>query len=196
MKANVGIVSAAAATAPVSLAQQLAWWILALPLVMIYAIVARSVPVLNWVHVLAGVLWTGADLFLGFIVGPVMRRLEPPHRAAVIAYLVPKTLLYFPIVSLTTSTAGWFLASWLGWTSPGNPEFRWVVAALILVTLMAVQGLGIILPNNLRIWFELRKADADRALVIRLNRINIRVAAAQGVMQVLILVVMSHLVVG
>jgi uncharacterized membrane protein len=190
------IASATAAPAPVSLQRQLAWWIVALPLVMTYAIVAHSLPVLNWVHVLSGILWTGADLFLGFIIGPVMRRLEPPQRAAVIAYLVPKTLLYFPVASLTTSTAGWYLASWLGWTSPVNPEFPWIVAALTLVTLMTIVGLGIMLPNNLRIWMELRAPEPDRSFVIRLNRINIRVAAAQGLMQVAIVVVMSHFVVG
>ena len=29
---------------------------------------------LNFVHVMAGVLWTGIDLFMGFVIGPILRR--------------------------------------------------------------------------------------------------------------------------
>jgi hypothetical protein len=176
--------------------RQLAWWSLTFPLVMIVALVSHNFFLLNWIHVLAGALWTGADIFMGFIFGPVMRRLDVPHRTAVITYLVPKTLLYFPAVSLTTSTGGWFLAVWLGWTHAGNPEFPWIVSALILVSLMTVQGLGVFLPNSLRIWFELRKPVPNRELIVGLNRINIIVAGTQGVMQVAIIVVMSHFAIG
>src|SRR5262249_19636453 len=34
-----------------------------------------SLWLLNFVHVLAGGLWTGIDLFMGFVVGPILRRL-------------------------------------------------------------------------------------------------------------------------
>ena len=37
---------------------------------------------LNFIHVMCGVLWTGIDLFMGFVVGPVMRTLPPPARRA------------------------------------------------------------------------------------------------------------------
>jgi hypothetical protein len=109
--------------------------------------------------------------------------------------LVPRTLLFFPCVALTTGTAGWLLASRNGWLAPGGAEYPWVLGALILVTLMAIQGLGVMLPNNLRIWFELRKPDPRRELVVGLNRLNIVVAAAQGVMQIAIIVIMAHFVV-
>jgi len=175
---------------------QLTWWALVFPAVMVVALVLHSVRLLNWIHVLSGVLWTGADIFFGFVLGPVIRRLEPTQRAALIAYLVPKTLLYFPAVSLTTGTAGWYLASWLGLTSPANVQFPWTVGALVLITLMTIMGVCIILPNSLRIWFELHKPEPDRDLIIRLNRNNILNAAIQGTMQILIIVVMAHLVMG
>src|SRR5450759_1296905 len=76
-----------------SLVSQLTWWVLVLPAAMIVALVAQNNFLLNYTHVLSGVLWTGADLFLGFILGPVMRRLNPLQRKAVITYLVPRTLL-------------------------------------------------------------------------------------------------------
>jgi len=193
-------VSAAVAvrTAPQteSLARQVTWWALLFPAVMIVALALHSVRLLNWIHVLSGVLWTGADIFMGFILGPVIRRLEPQQRTALIAYLVPKTLLYFPDVSLTTGTAGWYLAAWLGLTSPANAQYAWTVAALVLITLMTILGLAIILPNTLRIWFEIQKPEPNRELIIRLNRNNILNAAIQGTMQILIIVVMAHLVMG
>jgi len=174
------------------LQRQLAWWTLVFPLIMVVALVQHNVYLLNWIHVLSGVLWTGADLFLGFIIGPVMRSLDPRSRTAVISYLVPRTLLYFPMVSLTTSTAGWFLASWLGFADPDSVMFPLVVTALVMVTLMTVIGTGYMLPNSLRIWFELRKAEPDRARIMRLNKRNIMAAGLQGLMQVGIILVMAR----
>jgi hypothetical protein len=181
---------------PEPLQRQLTWWALAFPLIMLVALARHDVRLLNWIHVLSGILWTGADIFLGFILGPVMRRLEIPQRTAVIAYLVPRTLLYFPAVSLTTGTAGWFLASWLGMTVPGNAQFPWIIAALVLITLMTILGLGIMTPNSVRIWLELQKPEPNRALITGLNRYNIINAAVQGVMQVAIVIVMARLTFG
>ena len=191
---NIGVTAAVRVT-PQPLQRQVTWWALAFPAIMIVAL-ARHDVLLNLTHVLAGVLWTGADIFLGFILGPVMRRLEIPQRTAVISYLVPRTLLYFPAVSLTTGTAGWYLASWLGLITPASAQFPWIIAALVLISLMTILGLGIMLPNSLRIWFELQKPEPDRAFVTGLNRYNIINAGVQGVMQIAIIVVMAHLTLG
>jgi hypothetical protein len=181
---------------PASLQSQVTWWALIFPLIMAVALARHDVRLLNWIHVLSGILWTGADIFLGFILGPVMRKLEIPQRTAVIAYLVPRTLLYFPAISLTTGTAGWFLASWLGMTVPGSAQFPWIVGALVLITLMTILGLGIMTPNSVRIWLELQKPEPNRALITGLNRYNIINAAVQGVMQMTIVIVMAHLTFG
>jgi hypothetical protein len=166
------------------------------PAIMIVALTLHDLRLLNWIHVLSGALWTGADIFVGFILGPVLRRLDMPQRTAVISYLVPRMLLYFPCVSLTTGTCGWFLASWLGMTVPGNPQFPWIVGALVLVTLMTISGLGIMTPNSVRIWLELRKPVPNRTLITALNRFNIINAAVQGVMQITIIIIMAHLTLG
>ena len=176
-----------------SLARLVTWWALVFPAIMIVALVLHSVRLLNWIHVLSGVLWTGADIFLGFILGPVMRRLDISQRTAVIGYLVPRQLLYFPAVSLTTGTAGWFLAAWLGMTNPANAQFPWIIAALVLITFMTILGLGIMTPNSVRIWLELRKPEPNRALITGLNRYNLINAAVQGTMQIAIIIVMAHL---
>jgi hypothetical protein len=175
--------------------RQMTWWVLALPAVMFVALIIESRYLLNYTHVLAGALWTGADLFLGFIIGPVMRRLSPEHRKAVVMYLVPKTLLYMPVVAFTTGTAGWFLANWLGFLLPGHPNRTWIFLALVIITILTVQGLGILLPNNIRIYRELQKAQPNLPRIFRLNRINIVISGFQGVMQVAIILVMARLAV-
>ena len=101
--------------------RQLTWWTLAFPVVMIVAIARHDIYLLNWIHVLSGALWTGADLFMGFILGPTLRMLDISARTALIAYLVPRTLLYFPMVSLTAGTTGWFLVDWFGFTTSAEP---------------------------------------------------------------------------
>ena len=172
--------------------RQLTWWVLLFPAAMFLAIGMHSVYLLNWVHVLSGVLWTGADLFMGFIIGPVLRSLEIKTRPAFIAYMVPRTLLYFPVVALTAGTAGWYLAAWLGFTDPGHPKYLWAMISLGLVMLMTVVGLCLLLPNTLRIWLELKKSQADREKITRLNRYNIWLSGGQGVMQVAMILIMAH----
>src|SRR5271166_1777171 len=142
---------------PRPLWHQLTWWTLAFPMVMIVAIARRDIFLLNWIHVLSGALWTGADLFMGFILGPVLRMLDMQARTTLIAYLVPRTLLYFPMVSLTAGTTGWFLVDWLGYTVSESPMYRLTLVSLALVAVMTVQGLGLLLPNSLRIWSELHR---------------------------------------
>ncbi len=179
-----------------SLLSQLTWWVLVLPAAMIVALAAHSTFLLNYTHVLSGALWTGADLFLGFILGPVMRRLDPLQRKAVITYLVPRTLLYMPVVALTTGTAGWFLSDWQGLLLPENPMRPWVFGALAIIFILTVLGMGILLPNNLRIYRELQRPQPDIARITRINRTNLILAGIQGAFQVLIILVMAHLRVG
>lgn len=133
---------------------------------------------------------------MGFIVGPVMRRLDPLQRKAVITFLVPRTLLYMPTVAFTTGTAGWFLATWEGLLLPENPLRLWVFVALAIVAILTVQGFGVLLPNNLRIYRELQRPLPDVERVSSLNRKNMMLAGVQGVCQVLIILVMAHLRVG
>jgi uncharacterized membrane protein len=174
--------------------RQLTWWTLAFPVVMIVAIARHDIYLLNWIHVLSGALWTGADLFMGFILGPTLRMLDISARTALIAYLVPRTLLYVPMVSLTAGTTGWFLVDWFGFTTSTSPMYYLVVISLTLVAVMTVMGLGFLLPNSVRIWRELRRPEPDRERIVRLNRINIWLAGIQGLMQIAIILVMAKYV--
>jgi hypothetical protein len=151
---------------------------------------------LDFIHVLAGGLWTGIDLFMGFVIGPILRRLPLEARRAVISALIPRTLFLMPTLSIVTSTAGWFLAERMGFLAVDYPQFNWVIAALAIVTVLTIQGLGYLLPVNLRIYFEMQKPMPDGEKIGRWMHTYVRVVGVQGVFQVAIIVVMARFATG
>ena len=151
---------------------------------------------LNFVHVMCGVLWTGIDLFMGFVVGPLLRTAPFAARRAFIVRLTPKTLFLMPTLSILTTTAGYFHARQLGLLDAPYPAFGWVVAALAVVTVLTVQGLGYLLPTNLKVYYELRKPQPDGARVGKLMQGYFYVVAVQGAMQVAIIAIMARFVTG
>jgi hypothetical protein len=163
---------------------------------MIAAILGSSIWFLNFVHVMAGCLWTGIDLFMGFVIGPVLRRVTLDTRRAMIAGIIPRTLILMPTLSAITSTAGWFLAVRLGFLDLGYPQFWWVIAALAIVSVLTVQGLGYLLPMNLKLYFEIQKPAPDPEKLGRWMRTYVKVVAIQGTMQVAIIVVMARFATG
>jgi hypothetical protein len=164
--------------------------------VMIVAITSHDRWFLNFVHVICGVMWTGIDLFMGFIVGPILRRVDISTRREVIVRLVPKTLFLMPTLAIITGTSGWYLAKDLGLLDLAWPQFGWVAAALALVTLMTIQGTGYLLPTNLRVCLELRKPNPDTEKIGRMMRSFFFAVACQGTMQVLTIVIMARFVSG
>ena len=165
-------------------------------LAMTAAILGSSLWFLDFVHVMAGALWTGIDLFMGFVIGPVLRRVTLDTRRAMIAGIIPRTLILMPTLSAITSTSGWFLAVRMGFLDVAYPQFWWVIAALLIVSVLTVQGLGILLPMNLKLYFEIMKSAPDPDKLKRWMRTYVRVVALQGTMQVLIIVVMARFATG
>ena len=163
---------------------------------MTVAILGSSLWFLNFVHVMAGSLWTGIDLFMGFVIGPVLRGVSLDTRRAMIAGIIPRTLILMPTLSAITSTAGWFLAVRLGFLDLGYPQFWWGIAALAIVSVLTIQGLGYLLPMNLKLYFEIQKSAPDPAKLQRWMRTYVRVVGVQGVMQVAIIVVMARFATG
>jgi hypothetical protein len=186
--------------APATAANPLRPWYLAAAVaavaVMIAAILSDNLWFLNFIHVMTGALWTGIDLFMGFVIGPVLRRVSLDTRRAMIAGIIPRTLILMPTLSAITSTAGWFLAVRLGYLDLGYPQFWWVIAALAIVTVLTVQGLGYLLPMNLKLYFEITKPAPDPAKLGGWMRTYVRVVAVQGTMQVAIIVVMARFATG
>ena len=168
------------------------WYVAASLVAMTAAIVSQNLWFLNFVHVFAGLAWTGADLFMGFIIGPVLRMVDVPVRKAILLRLTPRTLFLMPTVSLVTGTTGWFLAVDMGFMQLPWPQFGWVAAALVLVTAMTVQGLGYLLPTNVRVCLELQKDNPDSARLARLTSGYFWAVATQGLMQIVTVVIMTR----
>lgn len=172
------------------------WYVAAALTVMITAILYGNFWFLDWVHVMSGVLWTGIDLFMGFVIGPILRRVSVPVRKEIIIRLTPVTLFLLPTLSILTGTAGWFLAVQGGFMQLPWPQFGWIAAALVLITLMVIQGLGYLLPTSVRVCLELQKPQPDGQKIGRMMSRFYYVVASQGVMQVAIIIVMAKLATG
>ena len=172
------------------------WWVVAALVGMLASIFLNNLWLLNFVHVLSSLLWTGIDLFMGFVLGPVLRKLSLSQRRDIAKGLTPRTLFIMPTLSIISGTTGWFLADALGYTALPWPQFTWVVLALGLVALMTAMGLGFLLPVNVSVCFELQKEAPDLAKIGRRMRLYFYGNAAQGLMQIATIVIMTRFRVG
>jgi hypothetical protein len=168
--------------------------IVAVVLAGLVAVVATGTPWgIDFFHVVGGGMWTALDLFLGFVLGPILGRLSIPARVEVTTRLMPKMLLIMPTVVVCTLAAGWQLALHTGDISSSYSHHGWLVASMIIVAVMAVVALGILEPANLAVLFELKKPSPDGRVIARLMRRFIYSAAITGAMQVATLVIMTRL---
>jgi uncharacterized membrane protein len=160
------------------------------------AILTANFLFLNYVHVFSSILWTGTDIFMAFLLGPVLRNVSLSTRKEIITWLMPKMVFFMPTVSAVTTTAGYFLASKMGLITLQPPTSYWIFAVLSIVTVMMVQGLGILLPTNLRVYFEIRKDKPDMSKIRRLMKKYVKVVAIQAVLQFTIIFIMSEFATG
>jgi hypothetical protein len=124
---------------------------------------------------------------MAFLLGPVLRNVSLATRKEVIFWLMPKMVFYMPTVAAVTTTAGYFLASKMGLITLNPPIVYWISAVLVIVSIMFIQGFGILLPTNLRIYFEMRKSEPDMSRIQRLMRMYVKVVAIQSAMQFVII---------
>ena len=157
------------------------------------AIFSNALWPLDFLHVAGGGLWTGIDLFMGFVVGPIMRRLDPPVRGAVMRRLMPKMMVVMPTLALTTMTAGWQLARKLGVLDTPYPRHWWLVASFVIVAVLALTAFAVLLPANVGVLLELRKEQPDGQRIQRLMSRYTVCTAIQGCMQIATLVVMTRI---
>ncbi|HLI43455.1 MAG TPA: hypothetical protein VKU92_03180 [Acidimicrobiales bacterium] len=148
---------------------------------------------IDWYHVVGGGLWTGVDLFVGLILGPILGRLSPAARAEFSARFMPKMVLLMPTLVTMTLASGWQLARQLGNLGLPYPQHWWITASMIVVAVMAVIALGLLEPANLAVLFEMRKPVPDVALIQKLMRRFIYTAGITGLMQIATLVIMTRI---
>ena len=163
---------------------------------LILAIVTANLLLLNYVHVFTSILWTGTDIFMAFLLGPILRNVSLSTRKEVISWLMPKMVFYMPTVASVTTTAGYFLASKIGLITLEPPIVYWIITVLIIVTVMLIQGLGILLPTNIRVYHELRKKEPNMTRIQKLMRRYVKVVATQALLQFIIIFIMANFATG
>lgn len=144
-------------------------------------------------HVVGGGLWTGIDLFVGFVVGPIIGRMSIPARVEFSVRFMPKMLLIMPTIVTMTLGSGFQLARHLGYLDASYPRHAWVVASFVVVGIMATIALGYLEPANLAVLFELRKERPNGEVIAKLMRRFVYTAGITGLMQVATLVIMTRL---
>jgi len=201
---------------------------------------------LLYVHVLAGVLWTGIDVFMGSVLGPVVGGLDPEKRASFFSSFTPKMTFLLPTIATVTTVGGITTALEMGYFTNAMPwlalftagtivpivlllgyqfdalthpwtlvilgvalvgsgafvattigEFamtnHWIAAALVIVALLSIQGFGVILPGEIRIYRQLTSEEPDIDLIGEIGMRNAKLGGLQGVFQLAIIFVMVGL---
>ena len=151
---------------------------------------------LEFLHVVGGAAWTVIDLFLGFVLGPIIGRLSIPARVEFTTRLMPKMVLIMPTVVTVTLAAGWQLATRLGTVQMSYHLHGWIVASYIVVGVMAVIALGLLEPANIAVLVEMKKPRPNPEVIERLMKRFIYTAGATGLMQVATFVIMTRLAAG
>ncbi|QLH77977.1 hypothetical protein HZS55_12005 [Halosimplex rubrum] len=214
-----------------------------------YALTVASVQNHTYVHVMAGVLWTGTDIFIGAVLGPVVGGLDDEQSAAVFRRLTPKTAFFLPSLATVTIASGLALAQRIGVFTHAEPwlalftaanliptllligtrldcyrDRRWqavfavatvgslawvattigefqmtrptVVIALVIVTILTVQGFGFLMPGEVRMYMEMISADPDASVIASIGKQNAMLGAVQGAFQLLLILDMVYMTQG
>jgi hypothetical protein len=163
---------------------------------LVVAIAVNELWPLEFFHVVFGAAWTIIDLFLGFILGPILGRLSPPARIEMTTRLMPKMVLLMPTVVTATLAGGWQLGHLLGTVDSSYYHHGWIVASYIVVGCMAVIALGLLEPANIAVLFELKKPQPDPTIIERLMKRFIYTAGILGALQIATLVIMTKIASG
>lgn len=211
-----------------------------------YVLTVGTVEQHTFVHVMTGVLWTGVDIFMGLVVGPVVGGLDEESASRFFERFTPKSAFLLPTLATVAIFSGITLAvrtgllpspdAWLavftlvnlpgallllGWQFDAWRDPRWlapfsvatlgsaawvattvgaltmpgpaILAALAIVTVLNLQGFGVILPGELRVYTQIHAAAPDPALIQRIGKRNAMLAGVQGTLQFLIVAVMVYL---
>jgi hypothetical protein len=144
-------------------------------------------------HVVGGGLWTGIDLFVGLVIGPILGRLSIPARAEFAARFMPKMAIIMPTLVMMTLATGFQVARQAGNLAAKSPNHAWLIVSFCVVGVIAVIALGILEPANFAVLHEMNKPVPNGELIGRLMKRFIYTAGITGAMQVAILVIMTRL---
>jgi len=154
------------------------------------AIISGSLTILDYVHVITGGMWTGIDLFMGIFGRTVMMKISPLSRIEVAKRLTPTMFFLMPSIAAVATTAGYVLANKTGLWNPSSP---YITATIVVVLILLVQGFGILLPNELRVFREIRKERPDTDKIVKLSLRNLNVSGSKAIFQIIIIYIMANL---
>jgi hypothetical protein len=160
---------------------------------LIVAIAGNWLWAIEFFHVVGGGAWTTLDLFLGFVLGPIIGRMSLPARVEFSARFMPKLVLLIPTLVTMTLGSGFQLAHNLGYLDSSYPRHGWIVASFIVVAVMAVIAIGYLEPANIAVLFELKKPEPDGELIAKLMKRFLYTAGITGALQVATLVIMTRI---
>ncbi|HVA53203.1 MAG TPA: hypothetical protein VNF05_06785, partial [Acidimicrobiales bacterium] len=84
-------------------------------------------------HVVGGGLWTGIDLFVGLVIGPILGKLSIPARAEFAARFMPKMVIIMPTVVMMTLATGFQVARQAGNLAASSPNHAWLIVSFCVV---------------------------------------------------------------
>jgi hypothetical protein len=148
---------------------------------------------LEFMHVVFGAGWTIIDLFVGFVIGPILGTLSIPARIEFTTKFMPKMVVLMPAIVTATLVAGWQLSTHLGTNLSSYHDHSWVVASMIVVGVMAIVALGLLEPANVAVLVELKKPRPNPHVIERLMKRFIYAAGITGAMQIATFVIMTKL---
>ena len=160
---------------------------------LIVAIATDRLWAIDFYHVVGGGAWTAIDLFLGFVLGPILGTMSIPSRIELTKRLMPKMVILMPTLVIMTLAGGFQLARHQDFILASDKHHGWIVASMIIVGALAVVALGILEPANIAVLFELRKQNPNGERIGRLMKRFLYTAGITGVLQAGILVIMTRI---
>ncbi len=159
----------------------------------VVVVITNTLWPLVFMHVAFGAAWTIIDLFVGFIIGPILGSLSVQSRVEFSVRFMPKMVVLMPAIVTATLVAGWQLSTKLGTNLTSYPNHGWVVASMIVVGVMAIIALGLLEPANVAVLIELKKPRPNPQVIERLMKRFVYAAGITGLMQIATLVIMTKL---
>jgi len=160
---------------------------------LVVAIATNRLWAIDFYHVVGGGMWTAIDLFLGFVLGPILGTMSIPSRIELTKRLMPKMVVLMPTLVIMTLAGGFQLARHQGFILSSDKHHSWIVASMIIVGALAVVAIGILEPANIAVLFELRKPSPNGERIGKLMKRFLYTAGITGVLQAGILIIMTRI---
>lgn len=166
--------------------------IIVFPGLFVLALLLHNIQTLDLVHVFSGTLWTAWDLFIGFMLRPILKKMTPDSRARFTAKVIPNMVFTYPVLVVITIWGGWILAHWDGVLKPMEHIPGAFTATIGITSILVIQGVLWFVPSNYKLLQEYRKSHPDTEKIQRYFNSYQTGAAIQGLCQVAIVILMAR----